>query len=160
MRAAAYYSRTIGRVFAEGGDKNSTDSWSESTRIISNRAGIPWNEEAVRFAFIVQSIITTVASVSREGGKTLDGLFTFVRAFKRDTRTNSISDRSYHFCIARQRRKSWMRKAIWRFRPTTLKILRAREFYSLLSLRGISRSTRFPGKNNFPSARVSNINTN
>lgn len=164
MHAAAYYSRTIGRVFAEGGDKNSTDSWSESTRIISNRAGIPWNEEAVRFAFIdtfvVQPIITTVAFVSREGGKTLGGLFTFVRAFKRDTRTNSISDRSYHFCIARQRRKSWMRKAIWRFRPTTLKILRAREFYSLLSLRGISRSTRFPGKNNFPSARVSNINTN
>ena len=157
MRAAAYYSRTIGRVFAEGGDKNSTDSWSESTRIISNRAGIPWNEEAVRFAFIVQSIITTVASVSREGGKTLDGLFTFVRAFKRDTRTNSISDRSYHFCIER---KSWTRKPVWRFRPTTLKILRAREFYSLLSLRGISRSTRFPGKNNFPSARVSNINTN
>lgn len=157
MRAAAYYSRTIGRVFAEGGDKNSTDSWSESTRIISNRAGIPWNEEAVRFAFIVQSIITTVASVSREGGKTLGGLFTFVRAFKRDTRTNSISDRSYHFCIER---KSWTRKPVWRFRPTTLKILRAREFYSLLSLRGISRSTRFPGKNNFPSARVSNINTN
>ena len=108
MHAAAYYSRTIGRVFAEGGDKNSTDSWSESTRIISNRAGIPWNEEeAVRFAFIdtfvVQSIISTVASVSREGGKTLGGLFTFVRAFKRDTRTNSISDRSYHFCIARKK---------------------------------------------------------
>lgn len=161
MRAAAYYSRTIGRVFAEGGDKNSTDSWSESTRIISNRAGIPWNEEAVRFAFIdtfvVQSIIITVASVSREGGKTLGGLFTFVRAFKRDTRTNSISDRSYHFCIER---KSWTRKPVWRFRPTTLKILSAREFYSLFSLRGISRSTRFPGKNNFPSARVSNINTN
>lgn len=81
MHAAAYYSRTIGRVFAEGGDKNSTDSWSESTRIISNRAGIPWNEEAVRFAFIdtfvVQSIIITVASVSREGGKTLDYLHSF-----------------------------------------------------------------------------------
>lgn len=89
-------------------------------------------------------------------GRKNSGLFTFVRAFKRDTRTNSISDRSYHFCIER---KSWTRKPVWRFRPTTLKILRAREFYSLLSLRGISRSTRFPGKNNFPSARVSNINT-
>lgn len=75
---------TIGRVFAEGNDKNSTDvetiscsrgGSSRTTRIISNRTGggISGNEEAMKFAFIdtrsPQPVITTtVASVSREGG--------------------------------------------------------------------------------------------
>lgn len=84
----AFEKITIGRVFAEGNYKNSTDvetiscsrgGSSQTTRIISNRTGggISGNEEAMKFAFIdTRSLFRNLLlppllhpCLAREGGK-------------------------------------------------------------------------------------------